>query len=301
MFVEPTTVAARPLRLAALLSLSRPRQWAKNLLVLAAPVASGSLLEPGVARAALLTFIAFVLASAGGYAVNDVIDRDADRRHPDKRHRPVASGLVSTGAAAWLAGMMWTGAIAIPLATQLPAVAGLVGVYIGLTTAYSLWLKDHALFDIAAIVAMFVVRPIGGAVGADIPMSRWFLIVTAFGSLYVVATKRFAELSETGRESRTRTSLSGYQLQTLHEIRLVAATTTVVSYVAWALDRSLLSIGVDPWATLSIAPFVLALFRFSASAVDRAGEAPEEIILGDRVLQALGAAWLVLFVLAVHA
>jgi decaprenyl-phosphate phosphoribosyltransferase len=284
-----------------MLALVRPRQWAKNLLVLAAPLAAGSILEPGVARASALTLIAFTLASAGGYALNDGIDRDADRRHPVKCRRPVAAGLVGTGTAIGFGGLLWVAAIGVPLATGLPAVAGLVGLYIALTSAYSLWLKDHALFDIAAIVAMFVVRPIGGAVGADINMSRWFLIVTAFGSLYVVATKRFAELAASDGATDTRASLDGYQLATLHEIRLVAATTTVVAYVAWALDRSLLSIGVDPWATLTIAPFVLALFRFSASAVDRAGEAPEEIILGDRVLQALGASWLVLFVLAVHA
>ena len=299
-----TGAAAR--RLPAPVALLRPRQWVKNLLVFVAPLAAGQLADPGVLGPTLLALAAFALAASGTYALNDVADRAADARHPVKRHRPVASGQVSPAAATLLGVVLLASAIAVPLLSGVPALAGMVAAYLAMTTAYSQWLKHVALFDIAVVAAGFLLRAMAGAVAAGLPMSRWFLVVAGFGALYVVANKRAAEFRAAGGDrdrdrDTTRAALVGYSLELLREIRFTAGAVTIAGYVSWAFDGYIDSIGGDPWAALSIVPFVLGTFRYAAAVDAGLGEAPEEIILRDRVLQGVGLVWLVLFAVAVHA
>lgn len=287
---------------ASALELLRPRQWAKNLLVVAAPLAAGALADGGVLVATLVAFLAFTMAAAGTYALNDVADRVADAAHPVKRHRPVASGRVAVPVAIGMGLMLAAGSMVLPLVVGLPGLAGMVLAYLVLTTLYSGWLKHVALLDIAAVAGGFLVRAMAGATAAGLMMSRWFLVVVGFGSLYVVANKRAAEFRATGNGGgpTTRAALVGYSAELLREIRFIAAAATIVGYVSWALDRTSESFGSDPWATVSIVPFVFAVFRYAAAVDAGLGEAPEEILLRDRVLQVLGFLWLVVFVAAVH-
>lgn len=297
--VDSTTASGRSF---ALLRLVRPRQWVKNLLVLAAPVAAGALTQGDVAAATFAAFVAFTMAAAGTYALNDVADREADTLHPVKRSRPVASGAVSPRTATTLGVVLLVSAIAYPLVTGRVALAGVVATYLALTTSYSRWLKHVALFDIGAVAAGFLLRAMAGAVAAGLPMSRWFLVVAGFGSLYIVACKRAAEhraSSESG--GQTRAALIGYSTELLREIRFTAAAVTIAGYVSWAFAQRADNLGGDPWAALSIAPFVLGLFRYAAAVDAGLGEAPEDILLRDRVLQGVGVAWVVIFAVAVHA
>lgn len=297
--VDATTASGRAF---SLLRLVRPRQWVKNLLVLAAPLAAGALADPDVAAATFAAFLAFTMAAAGTYALNDVADREADALHPVKRRRPVASGAVSPRTASTLGVLLLVAAVAYPLASGHIALAGVVAVYLALTTSYSRWLKHVALFDIGAVAAGFLLRAMAGAVAAGLPMSRWFLVVAGFGSLYIVACKRAAEHRASQEdEGRTRAALMGYSTELLREIRFTAAAVTIAGYVSWAFSQRADSLGGDPWATLSIAPFVLGVFRYAAAVDAGYGEAPEDILLRDRVLQGVGAAWLVIFAVAVHA
>lgn len=300
----PPVAPAAPARTSSLppaLALVRPRQWVKNLLVFAAPLAAGALLETGTLAATLLAFAAFTMAASATYALNDVLDREADARHPTKRHRPVASGAISAGGATRIGVLLAVGSVTVPLLAGRPALTGMVAAYLVLTSAYSQWLKHVALFDIAVVAAGFLLRAMAGAVAAGLPMSRWFLVVTGFGSLYVVANKRAAEHRRGADSGVTRAALAGYSTELLREIRFIAAALTIAGYVSWAFDQRSQSLGGDPWATLSIVPFVLGVFRYAAAVDTGLGEAPEEIALNDAVLRWIGVTWLFVFGMAVHA
>lgn len=290
----------QPTRTRALLALVRPRQWTKNLLVFAAPLAAGVIGDRDTMVAAILAFVSFTLAAAGTYAINDVVDREADARHPAKRDRPVAAGIIDHRVALALGIALAAAAIVLPLVAGAPGLAGVVALYLVFTSSYSAFLKHVTLLDIAVVAAGFLLRAMAGAVAGGLPMSRWFLVVVGFGAVYVVANKRAAEYRANGDGGGTRAVLAGYSPELLREIRFIAAAVTIVGYVSWALAQSSEAIGGDPWATLSIAPFTFAVFRYAVAIDTGLGEAPEDIVLRDRVLQALGIVWLAVFVVAVH-
>ncbi len=286
-----TEVDPHPGPAAALVRAMRPRQWVKNLLVLAAPLAAGAIGDPGVAAATAVAVLAFCLASSAVYLLNDVVDVEADRRHPVKRNRPIASGLLSARTAV-------TASVVLALASLgLAAVAGwqlvvLLLVYLGLQVAYTVWLKHMTVVDIALVASGFLLRAVAGGVAAELPISQWFLLVAGFGSLFIVAGKRYSELRLLGNDGATRRSLVMYTESYLRFVWGVATGLTIMSYSLWAFREP--EIAGVPWHALSIAPFVLAMLRYAVDVdAGRAGE-PEEIIWNDRVLQVLGVAWLLL-------
>src|SRR5690606_13791274 len=160
-----------------LVRLARPKQWAKNVLVFAAPAAAGVLDNREWALDALAAFVCFCLAAAGTYYVNDARDVEADRRHPTKRHRPVASGVVPVPVAYAGGALLLAAAVGLGWLVN-PDLALTLGGYIVLTTAYSSWLKHVAVVDLVAVAAGFVLRAIAGAAATQVPISDWFFIVT---------------------------------------------------------------------------------------------------------------------------
>lgn len=279
-----------------LLRTARPQQWPKNALVFAAPGAAGALFEADVLGPTLLALAAFVLASASTYLLNDVADREEDARHPVKRSRPVAAGLVPYRLAAGIGIVLLAIAVALPFTIGAPALAGVIASYVAITAAYSVWLKHVPLIDLVAVASGFVLRAVAGAAATDLTLSKWFLIVASFGSLYVVANKRFAEL-RAGLD-RTRPALAAYTPELLREIRFTSAAVTIAAYVLWAFENAEL-LGASALFELSIVPFVLALYRYALAVDQGAGEAPEEIFRRDRPIQILALVWAVLFAVAV--
>src|SRR5690606_14849287 len=144
---------------------------------------------------ALAAFVAFCLAAAGTYYVNDARDADADRRHPSKRHRPVAAGVVPVPLAYAGGAVLLAAAIGVSLLINVE-LALTVGGYIVLTTAYSSVLKHVAVVDLVSVAAGFVLRAVAGAAATEVPISEWFFIVTTFGALFMISGKRAAEASE---------------------------------------------------------------------------------------------------------
>jgi decaprenyl-phosphate phosphoribosyltransferase len=265
--------------IAAVVRSLRPRQWTKNLLVAAAPLAAGKLFESPVWWQTLVAFVAFCALSGAVYLVNDVVDVESDRAHPRKRHRPIAAGELSPR-------------------TALVVAAGLLLVtYVLLQAAYSLWLKHEPVLDLAVVSVGFLMRAVSGGLAASLPLSDFFLMVAGFGSLFMVAGKRYSELHTLGNEAGTRRSLIRYTDSYLRFVWSIAATSTALAYCLWAFEQSR-GAGV-PWQSISIVPFVLGLLRYAVD-ID-AGQAaePEDIILGDRGLQAIGLVWFVLVVLGV--
>src|SRR5918998_5541786 len=295
----PPTADAPGSLVGGLLRLARPKQWVKNVLVFAAPGAAGVLQHADDLGKTVLAFVAFCLAASGTYYLNDAADVEADRNHPVKRLRPVASGAVSVGLARVLGVALIAAGVLVGAATgswHLPAVV--VG-YVALTTSYTVWLKHIAVVDLAAVAAGFVIRALAGAAATDVEVSDWFLIVACFGSLFMVAGKRSAELAESVGSVSTRAVLGEYSASFLAHVRTLASGVTTVAYVLWAFERARGG-GEFPWYELSIIPFVLALLRYALQIDRGAGGAPEEVVLGDRLLQGLGVIWVVVFGLGVY-
>jgi decaprenyl-phosphate phosphoribosyltransferase len=283
----------------ALLRACRPRQWSKNVLVLAAPAAAGILTHPEVPGEVAAAFVCFCMLSSCTYLLNDLHDRAEDRAHPRRRARAVASGELPVRVAITTAIVLGAGGLALAFAVR-PALAGVGAAYLALTGSYTLWLRSVAVADIAAVAGGFVLRALAGGAATSVGISRWFLIVTSFGALFVVAGKRYAELREEGdgSERTTRASLRAYSEPYLRGVLGVTAAVTTMAYCLWAFQRAPHA-GLS-WYELTIVPFVLWLLRYALLLDQGAGQAPEELVLGDRFLLAMSAAWLAMFMCGVY-
>jgi decaprenyl-phosphate phosphoribosyltransferase len=296
------TVAPAPARrgaIGAYIRLARPKQWTKNVLVVAAPGAAGVLTEGDALFKTAVAFVCFCLAASGTYYINDAVDVEADRLHPKKRNRPIASGEISVRNAYVVGSLLLVTSIALSFLARWE-LALVIGGYLGLTLAYSLWLKNEAVIDLAAVAAGFVLRTIAGGVAVGVEISPWFLIVAASGSLFMVTGKRHAELLELGDDAGDhRRALDVYSHAFLSYVRAVASSTAILAYCLWAFEKSR-PVGNPIWFELSIVPFVLAILRYALLLEQGKGGAPEELVLSDRTLQIIGVAWAALFAIAIH-
>lgn len=299
MSEEASVVGAPPKNLLdGAIKALRPRQWVKNVLVLAAPLAAGSVGEADVLLSVALAFVVFCLAASGVYLVNDAMDVDADRAHPTKRFRPIAAGVLPVKLAYAMA------VVCIALAIGLSFIANwklalVIGVYIAIQLAYCFGLKHQAVLDICIVSSGFLLRAIAGGVAASIPLSQWFLLIMAFGSLFMAAGKRYAELQLAERTgAKIRKSLENYTTTYLRFVWTLSATAVVICYGLWAFEQDAES--NTNWFAISMIPFTIAILRYAVD-VDggEAGE-PEEIALGDRVLQVLALAWIGVVGVAVY-
>jgi decaprenyl-phosphate phosphoribosyltransferase len=268
----------------------RPRQWVKNVLVLAAPLAAGEVFNPDVMGPTAVAFVLFCLAASAVYLVNDTIDVEEDRRHPRKRFRPIAAGLVPRPAAVAMAAVLFVGVLVAAVLLTRPALAAVLGSYVVIQLAYCTFLKNEPVIDLAVVASGFLLRGIAGGVAAGLLLSQWFLLVAAFGSLFMVAGKRYSELIIVGDSAATRKTLQEYSASYLRFVWSLSAAVALSAYSLWAFEMAETQEGV-PWATLSIAPFVMAILRYARDVDKGAAGAPEEIVMHDRVLLILGATW----------
>jgi decaprenyl-phosphate phosphoribosyltransferase len=268
----------------------RPRQWVKNCLVLAAPLAAGEVFDLDVLGPTAVAFVLFCLVSSAVYLVNDSIDLEEDRRHPRKRLRPIAAGVVPRPLALALSVVLLVVALLAGVLLTRPALVWVLASYVVIQLAYCLFLKNQAVIDLAVVSSGFLLRGVAGGVAAALPLSQWFLLVAAFGSLFMVAGKRYSELVIVGEAAATRKTLGEYSPSYLRFVWSLSAGVTCTVYSLWAFDMGHEQT-VVPWATVSIAPFVLAILRFAVDVDKGAAGAPEEIVLRDRVLLLLGVLW----------
>jgi decaprenyl-phosphate phosphoribosyltransferase len=278
-----------------LLRACRPRQWSKNLLVLAAPAAAGVLDRAGVAPRVAAAFVVMCLLSSATYLLNDVRDREQDRLHPRKRARPVVAGEISPRAALRAAAAL--AVVGVVAGALVDLRLGALGLgYLALTGSYSLWWRNIVGLDILAIAAGFVLRALAGGVATDVYLSRWFVVVTAGCAIFLVAAKRYAELRSRSVRGPARATLAHYSAAKLRLTLIAAAGAASVAYVSWVLTRTSHVI----WYAVSVVPFMLWLARYSSLIGEGTGEAPEELVLRDRALLALSAAWTFLFLGGVY-
>ncbi len=280
-----------------LLSAMRPKQWVKNLLVVAVPLAAGQLLDPLTLARTVLAFLAMCAAASAVYLTNDILDREADRNHPKKRYRPIAAGTLSVPTATAAAILLAAASVVVPAVLGAPQLSLLIVGYLVLQTIYVFWAKHQPVLDLACVAAGFVLRAVAGGVAAEISISIWFLTVTAAAAMFVVSGKRYSELVTHGHESGTRQGLKEYSEGYLRFVWSVSVGIAVVFYGLWAAELG--NGGSAMWARLSVIPFVLLLLRYARDVDSGTAEAPEDLVWGDRVLQALGVLWAAMFILQV--
>ncbi len=265
--------------------LLRPKQWTKNLLLFAALVFARKLLDPQAAITAALAFVAFCLASSSVYVLNDLIDAERDRLHPEKRHRPIASGQVSSYAAVALSVVLTLGALGMGFWIGFEFGVSIV-IYLTLSHFYSATGKHIVILDTMLVAIGFVLRAIAGALAIDVPFSDWFVLCTLFVALFIALSKRKAELQVSGANSRARPVLAKYTANSLTAFTGTSMAAAVISYSLYVQDV-LDDNGSQFRLLLFTVPIVIvAIFRYFLL-VDsgRAGEKPEETLLKDRPLQ----------------
>jgi 4-hydroxybenzoate polyprenyltransferase len=270
----------------------RPRQWTKNLLVFAALIFGQKLLDPASLERSLAAFVIFCGLSGVVYLINDLRDRDADRLHPAKAQRAIASGAVPARVAALLAAVLGVGGVAG--AFLLDPQFGMVALgYVVLLSLYSTSLKHVVILDALTNALGFVLRAIGGAVVIDVPFSHWLLLLTLLGALFLALSKRRAELVLLADDATGhRRSLAEYSPYLLDQMVGVVTASTLLAYAFYTISpETVAKFGTD--RLLYTVPFLLyGIFRYLYLVHQRAGGAnPSELLVTDRPLLACIALW----------
>jgi decaprenyl-phosphate phosphoribosyltransferase len=299
--VEPPAQAApaSPARwLQAVIRTTRPRQWPKNLLVFAAPLAAASLGRDDGFGYALIALVAFGCASASVYFVNDVADVERDRRHPVKRNRPIASGALPEQHAIVLAVLAAAIAVLAGVVISEPLLAVTASTYLCLSFLYSFKLKHVPYVEMLIVASGFLLRVLGGAAATRVPLSIWFLLVCSLGALGVAVTKRYTELTSLGQDAiKHRPVMRWYQPWSLRAAYVLIGVGMLVTYLMWALSENA---HARPWHLASALPLSFALIRFGVLASRRTVRPVEDLITRDAVMLCCEAAWFVLFCVGLY-
>ena len=285
--------------LVAVVRTTRPRQWPKNLLVFAAPLAGATLGRPDGFGYAVLAGVAFGCASAAVYLVNDVVDAERDRRHPVKRHRPVASGTLPGKQALALAVLAAVCAVAVGVVIGEPLLVATAAGYLCLSFLYSARLKHVAFLEMVLVASGFLLRVLGGAAATHVRPSIWFLLVCSLGALGVAVAKRYTELTSLGADAvRHRPVMRWYRPRTLRVAQVVIGALMLATYLMWAFGESS---ATRAWHLASAVPLALALGRFGVLTARRTVRQVEDMITRDGPMLACEIVWLGLFCAGLYA
>lgn len=272
MMTESNTTHCKTAVLTGIVQLLRPRQWIKNLFVLAPLVFAGAFTNLELVKAAIVAVVLFCVASSSAYTLNDLCDIEHDRKHPSKKKsRPLASDRITKTQA-----IVVLCALYLCLAagyTVLPAATLVMVGYIALNVAYTFTLKHQPIFDIFTIAIGFVLRVYAGAVAVSVPLSSWMFITTLCLALFLAAVKRRQEIKQTGTQSRE--VLVKYSVTLLDRYAEMSATGALLFYSLFVMNN-------HPHLILTI-PFVLfGLFRywFLVESLNE-GESPTDVLLAD--------------------
>jgi 4-hydroxybenzoate polyprenyltransferase len=272
----------------------RPEQWLKNGFVLAPIVFSGLIGDPEAWLRSILAVAAFCAASSATYLVNDVIDREADRAHPEKQSRPIAAGEVSVAAA--LSTAVALVAVAMAIALWLGGWFPVILIaYVALVILYSVLLKRAVFLDVLVVAAGFVLRVVGGAVAINVPVSRWILVVAYLLALYLALGKRRTELVLLGDEAGNhRTVLGHYTLPMVDSAISVVLGATVLAYALYTVAPDTVA-KVGSEGLLATVPIVLyGLFRYLYLLHrHELGGSPTRALMTDRPLLVCVVVWLI--------
>ena len=286
------------------LLLIRPQQWIKNGFVLIPMFFGGRLLNVDDVIASVVTFFAFSCAASAIYCFNDIVDVDADRRHPVKCGRPIASGAVSVPTAyALMAVLALLSALLLFLLPQRAGeTAGIVAFYFLLNMAYCLWLKRHAIIDVCTVAFGFVLRILAGGMACDVAVSNWLVLMTFLLALFLSFAKRrddVLRMNETGEPPRRNTIR--YNLTFVNQAITVTGTVTLVCYIMYTVSPEVVSRFHAPYLYLTSIFVLVGLLRYmQLTVVDEVSGDPTKILLRDRFTQAIVVAWIMAFLLIIY-
>ena len=230
-----STLVERPSRIRPALRALRPYQWVKNALLFTPIVLAHEIGDPARLLGVALAFVAFCCVASATYLVNDLLDIEADRRHPRKRLRPLAAGTLPIPAAAGLSAGLLAAGFAVSLAFTTPAATGMLALYLALTTAYSFYFKEQLFLDVLILAGLYTLRVVAGGVAADVPVSPWLLAFSLFFFLSLAFVKRYGELLDVQAGRRERLERRGYEVGDIGLVETMGTTAGYLSVLVLAL------------------------------------------------------------------
>jgi len=259
----------------------RPKQWTKNGVLLVPLLFAKGIFASDLLLRALASVAAFSLLASGVYVLNDWFDREKDRLHPEKKHRPIAAGLIGGNEAIGLVVVCWLGAGLIGAWLGLHFLAVLGG-YLALQVLYTGALKRLVILDVMAIALGFIIRVVAGAVAIDVVVSNWLFLCTLLGAVFLGFAKRRAELSSLEDASAHRANLADYSLPMLDQMMSIAAAACILAYGLYTVSAETVQrVGTDH-LKLTVPCVVYGVFRYLFLVHKRgAGGAPEKVLLSD--------------------
>ena len=285
-----------------IIKIIRPHQWLKNVFVFIPLFFGGSLFDAADWLASSVAFVSFCLAASSVYCLNDIIDVEADRRHPRKCCRPIAAGLVSKSEAYALATMLAVVPIVILLVLDMPLVASVIAVYLLLNAIYCLWLKHHAIIDVCVIALGFVLRILAGGVATDIVLSRWIIMMSFLLTLFLSFAKRRDDvliMNETGEAPRKNTIR--YNLTFINQAITITGAVMLVCYVMYTVSPEVIERSHCSNLYMTAFFVILGLLRYiQLTVVDEKSGDPTRLVLSDRFLQCVVLGWIMSFIVIIY-
>ncbi len=290
-------------KLMGALRIIRIRQWVKNFFVLIPIFFGGAMFDTSLIAAGVLTMLAFCFAASAVYCLNDIIDVEADRAHPVKCMRPVASGQVSVTEAYLLMGVMAVlSMVVLSFLTEWRSVGGIVVFYLILNVVYCIRLKDLAIVDVCVVAFGFVLRILAGGLATDIQLSKWIVLMTFLLTLFLSFAKRrddVLRMEATGVAPRKNTIR--YNLTFINQAITITGTVMLVCYIMYTVSPETLANFHNDYLYLTSVFVLLGLLRYiQIAVVDKKSGDPTKVILKDRAIQLIVAAWFMAFLFIIY-
>ncbi len=289
-----------------LLKLIRPHQWLKNVFVMIPMFFGGSLLDPSDIRASVVTFFAFSFIASSVYCFNDIIDVEADRRHPVKCKRPIASGAISVRSAWALMALMFLLSVGtvclLDTYTHVINVGLVILIYYILNILYCFKLKQYAIVDVCIIAFGFVLRVLAGGFATDIALSKWLVLMTFLLTLFLSFAKRrddVLRMNETGEPPRKNTIR--YNLTFINQAITITASVTLVCYIMYTVSPEVVNRFHSDLLYLTSVFVLLGLLRYiQITVVDKRSGDPTKMMLRDRFTQCVVLLWALTFLVLIY-
>ncbi len=294
-----------------LLLLIRPVQWIKNFVVFGPIVFGGALTNMGALLQDVIVFVAFSLAASSIYCFNDILDVAYDRRHTEKKHRPIASGKVTVAQAYALMALLLVAAMAVVLLPAMMGVnpsglqraAAVIGFYWLLNLAYCMKIKQYAIIDVCTVALGFVLRLLAGGMAAHITLSKWIVLMTFLLMLFMSFAKRrdaVIRMEATGEPPRKNTIY--YNTTFINQALTITAAVTLVCYIMYTVSPEVIAQWHTEYLYLTSVYGLVGLLRYiQIAVVEKKSGNPTKVILKDRIIQVIGLCWLVAFLLIIYA
>jgi 4-hydroxybenzoate polyprenyltransferase len=279
--------------------LCRPAQWVKNVFVLFPLLFSERIFQPAAVRAALVALAGFCLLASAVYIVNDLLDREADRRHPRKCLRPLASGRVSVFTALALASTLLAAVVAVSLLLPLSFLL-FVGLYLANSLLYCFWIKHKVIADVMAIAIGFVLRILAGCAAIEVVPSSWIIVCGFSLALVLGFGKRRTEIQQLGSHTEHRPALENYDAAKLDTLLAISTAITLLAYMLYTVAPDTVQRHGTPHLVYSVPLVAYGLFRYLFKTQEGRGDGPTEILLGDRIFPLVGVLWVLTVALLLY-